>query len=73
MGQGEAALYTEDAAVARAARAAGLRPFGDYYDREGRLFARQFRGPAVAVKRVLAEVKRHPEEPILRRAPKGRR
>lgn len=30
MGQGEAALYTEDAAVARAAKAAGLRPFGDY-------------------------------------------
>lgn len=43
-GFGKAVLYSESGRVWKAARQAGLKPAGEYYRRDGVLFARQFAG-----------------------------
>ncbi|MHB1044069.1 MAG: hypothetical protein ACYC0Q_14705 [Eubacteriales bacterium] len=40
----QAILYSESGRVWKAARKAGLKPSGEYYRRDGVLFARQFTG-----------------------------
>lgn len=65
IGKEEIVLYTEDAAVARAAKEAGLVPFGDCMTREGKIFARQFRGPKSIVKQITVKAETMSGEPIL--------